>query len=50
MISFHLRSYTTSQIVFGIGGERRRMKDDNRLVISVGDVVLVEEDKVPRFC
>ena len=26
------------------------MKDDNRLVISVGDVVLVEEDKVPRFC
>ena len=26
------------------------MKDDNRLVISVGDVVLIEGDKVPRFC
>ena len=24
--------------------------DDNRQVISVGDVVLIEEDKVPRFC
>ena len=26
------------------------MKGDNRQVISVGDVVLIEEDKVPRFC
>ena len=24
--------------------------DDNRQVISVGNVVLIEEDKVPRFC
>ena len=24
--------------------------DDNRQVISIGDVVLIEEDKVPRFC
>ena len=26
------------------------MKGDNREAISVGDVVLIEEDKVPRFC
>ena len=26
------------------------MKDDNRQVISVRDVVLIEEGKVPRFC
>ena len=26
------------------------MKDDNRQLIGVGDVVLIEEDKVPRFC
>ena len=26
------------------------MKDDNRQVISVEDVVLIEEDKVPKFC
>ena len=24
--------------------------DDNRQVISVGDVVSIEEDKVPKFC
>ena len=27
-----------------------QMNDDNRQVISVGDVVLIEKDKVPRFC
>ena len=26
------------------------MEDDNRQVISVGDVVMTEEDKVSRFC
>ena len=26
------------------------MMDDNRQVISAGYVVLIEEDKVPRFC
>ena len=26
------------------------MKGDNRPMISVGDVVLIEEDKVSRFC
>ena len=27
-----------------------QIKYDNRQVISVGDVVLIEEDKLPRFC
>ena len=26
------------------------MKDDNRQVISSGNFVLIEEDKMPRFC
>ena len=30
--------------------QKVQMKGDNRQVISVGDVVLIEEDKVPRFC
>ena len=30
--------------------QKVQMKDDNKQVISVGDVVLVEENKVPRFC
>ena len=30
--------------------QKTQIKDDNRQVISVGDVVLIEEDKVPRFC
>ena len=29
--------------------QKIQMKDDNRQVISVGDVVLIEEDKVSRF-
>ena len=27
-----------------------QMNDDNRQVISVGDVALIEKDKAPRFC
>ena len=30
--------------------QKIQMKDENRQVISVGDVVLIEEDKLPRFC
>ena len=30
--------------------QKIQMKDNNRQVISVGDVVLIEGDKVPRFC
>ena len=30
--------------------QKVQMKDDNKQVVSVGDVVLVEENKVPRFC
>ena len=30
--------------------QKIQVKDDNTQVISVGDVVLIEENKVPRFC
>ena len=30
--------------------QKIQMKDGNRKVISAGDIVLIEEDKVPRFC
>ena len=30
--------------------QKIQMKDNNKQVVSVGDVVIIEKDKVPRFC